>query len=192
MEAALPPNKVKRIHPQKFALWTGMISILMLFSGFTSAYIVRKAAGNWLSFPITNEFFYSTGVILSSSVVLHAAYKSFVEKNYTVYKILLTIGFALGILFVALQYAGWLALNEMGIFVQTNQATSFFVILIGAHALHVMGGITALLVSWVLAMKKRTMEWSPKGQLRLELTLTYWHFVDVLWVYLLIFLWVQQ
>lgn len=192
MEMAVTPNKAKRIHPQKFALWTGMISILMLFSGFTSAYIVRKAAGNWLSFPIVDEFFYSTGAILSSSIILHVAYKAFVNKNYTLYKSLLTVGFGLGMLFVALQYAGWLALNEMEIFVTTNQSTSFFVIIIGAHALHVIGGITALLVSWVLAMKKNTMEWTPKGQLRLELTLTYWHFVDVLWVYLLVFLWIQQ
>ena len=192
MEMVASPNKIKRIHPKKFALWTAMVSMLMLFSAFTSAYIVRKAAGNWLSFPIVDEFFYSTGIILSSSILLHVAYKAFVAKNYVVYQALLSLGLALGVGFIALQYSGWLALNDMGLFVQTNQSTSFFVLLVGVHALHVIGGVAALLVSWIYAIKPNTKEWTPKGQLRLELTFTYWHFVDVLWLYLLIFLWIQQ
>ncbi|BDS15139.1 cytochrome c oxidase subunit 3 [Aureispira anguillae] len=192
MEMVASPKRIRRIHPKKFALWTAIVSILMFFSAFTSAYIVRKAAGNWLSFPIVEEFFYSTGVILSSSIILHVAYRAFVNKNYQLYRILLTIGFILGILFVSLQYAGWLALNQKGIFIYTNQSSSFFVMLIGTHALHVIGGITALMISWIYAMKKNTLEWTPKGQLRLELTFTYWHFVDVLWLYLLLFIWTQQ
>lgn len=169
-----------------------MLSMIMFFTAITSAFLVRKGAGNWYSFPIVEEFFYSTGVILCSSVVLHVAYKAFLDKNYKLYSILLTIGFCLGCLFVALQYMGWLALNEMGVFIYTNQSSSFFVLFIGAHALHVIGGITALLISWIYSVKKSTQEWTPKGQLRLELTFTYWHFVDVLWVYLLAFLWFQQ
>ena len=118
--------------------------------------------------------------------------KAFVDRNYQLYQILLTIGFGLGCLVVALQYSGWLALNEMGVFVYTNQSSSFFVLLVGVHALHVLGGITALLISWIFAMRKNTVEWSEKRQLRLELTFTYWHFVDFLWLYLLAFLWIQQ
>lgn len=192
MEMVASPNKIKRIHPKKFALWTAMVSMLMLFSAFTSAYIVRKAAGNWYSFPLADEFFYSTGVILSSSIILHVAYKAFLNKNYQLYRGLLTLGLVLGIVFVALQYSGWLTLNELEIYVQTNQSSSFFVLLVGVHALHVIGGITALMISWIYAMKPNTVQWTEKGQLRLELTFTYWHFVDVLWVYLLFFLWIQQ
>lgn len=194
MEMVTSPKKIRRIHPKKFALWTAIVSMLMLFSAFTSAYIVRKAASNWLAFPIVDEFFYSTGVILSSSVVLHVAYKAFVAKNYTLYRILLTLGLGLGILFVALQYMGWLTLNgdPYGIFISTNQSSSFFVLLVGTHALHVIGGITALMISWIYALKRNTKAWTPKGQLRLELTFTYWHFVDILWLYLLVFLWIQQ
>jgi len=194
MEMVASPKKIKRVHPKKFALWTAIVSMLMFFSAFTSAYIVRKAASNWLSFPIVDEFFYSTGVILSSSVILHVAYKAFIAKNYTLYRILLTIGLGLGILFIALQYMGWLTLNSdtYGIFISTNQSSSFFVLLVGTHALHVIGGITALMISWIYALKSSTKEWTPKGQLRLELTFTYWHFVDILWLYLLLFLWIQQ
>lgn len=194
MEMVASPKKIRRVHPKKFALWTAIVSMLMLFSAFTSAYIVRKAASNWLAFPIVDEFFYSTGVILSSSVILHVAYKAFVAKNYTLYKILLTLGLGLGVLFVALQYMGWLTLNsdDYQIFISTNQSSSFFVLLVGTHALHVIGGITALMISWIYALKSSTKEWTPKGQLRLELTFTYWHFVDILWLYLLLFLWIQQ
>jgi len=192
MEMVARQNKIRRIHPKKFALWISMLSMIMLFSAFTSAYIVQKAAGDWLQFPLPVEFFYSTGVILACSLFLHMAYKSFVNKNYLYYQLFWSLGLFLALLFVALQYQGWLHLNEWEIFVHTNQSSSFFVMLVGAHALHVLGGIAALMTSWILAFRKNTKEWSDKGQLRLELTCTYWHFVDVLWLYLLAFLWFQQ
>ena len=185
-------SKIRRIHPKKFALWMALISMVMFFSAFTSAYIVRKAAGNWLSFPIPEEFYVSTGAILASSVILHIAYKSFIDKNYVIYKLLLSMGFVLGVVFVALQYLGWLKLNEMGVFIHTNQSSSFTGLIVGAHALHVIGGITALLVCWIYAIRPSTSTWSEKRQLRLELTFTFWHFVDILWIYLLVFFWVQQ
>jgi len=185
-------SRVKRIHPKKFALWTALLSMIMFFSAFSSAYIVRKAAGNWLSFPIPSEFFISTGVILVSSVILHIAYKAYLNKNYSLYKILLSTGFVLGIVFVALQYRGWLELNEMGVFLHTNQSASFTGLIVGAHALHVIGGITALMVCWIYAMRPTTLPLTEKRQLRLELTFTYWHFVDLLWIYLLVFFWIQQ
>ncbi len=108
-------GKIKRVHPKKFALWTAMVSILMLFSAMTSAYIVRKAAGDWLDFEIASEFFYSTGLILVSSVVLHIAYKAFVQRNYLLYQGLMTVGFLMGIGFVVLQYQGWLSTKADGI-----------------------------------------------------------------------------
>lgn len=184
-------GKVRRVHPKKFALWTAMVSILMLFSAMTSAYIVRKAAGDWLDFEIAKEFFYSTGLIVASSVILHVAYKAFVQKNYPLYQGLITVGFLMGIGFVVLQYQGWLSTNAEGIYIYSNQSSSFFVLLVGVHALHVMGGVTALMISWIYAIKPSTKAWSERGQLRLELTLTYWHFVDVLWIYVLLFLYFQ-
>lgn len=184
-------RKIKRVHPKKFALWTAMVSILMLFSAMTSAYIVRKAAGDWLDFEIASEFFYSTGLILASSVVLQVAYRAFVQKNYPLYQGLITAGFLMGIGFVVLQYQGWLSTNAEGIYIYSNQSSSFFVLLVGVHALHVMGGITALMISWIYALKPSTKAWSERGQLRLELTLTYWHFVDILWIYVLLFLYFQ-
>lgn len=191
MELVKEP-KFNRIHPKKFALWTAMVSIIMLFSAFTSAYIVKKSAGNWYSFPLPDEFIMSTLAILLSSAVLHVSYRAFKRKNYKLFKSLLAVGTLSGLIFIILQYAGWLSLNEMGIFAHTNQSASFLAIFVGTHVLHVFGGIAALIICLVYAFGNRKFEWSPRRQLRLELVFTYWHFVDVLWLYLLGFLIIQQ
>jgi cytochrome c oxidase subunit 3 len=185
-------SRFNRIHPKKFALWTAMVSMIMLFSAFTSAYIVKKSAGNWLSFPLPDEFTASTFAILLSSATLHFAYRSFKQKKYKAFKILLSVGTVSSLIFIILQYAGWLALNDMGIFAHTNQSASFLAIFVGVHALHVFGGIAALIICLAYAFGNQKFEWSPKRQLRLELVFTYWHFVDVLWLYLLGFLIIQQ
>ena len=96
--------RLKRIHPKKFALWTALVSIVMLFSALTSAYLVRRAASDWLIFPIPPEFFISTTAIVLSSIVLHLAYKQYVSKNYSMYITFLLIGFALGMSFMIYQY----------------------------------------------------------------------------------------
>ena len=98
--------RLKRIHPKKFALWTALVSIVMLFSALTSAYLVRRAASDWLIFPIPQEFFISTTAIVLSSIVLHLAYRQYVNKKYSVYITLLVFGFGLGMLFMIYQYLG--------------------------------------------------------------------------------------
>jgi len=77
MAQAVTDIKVKRIHPKKFALWMALVSIVMFFSAFTSAYIVRKAAGNWLSFPLPIQFYISTFFILSSSVFFYLSKRAY-------------------------------------------------------------------------------------------------------------------
>ena len=184
--------RLKRIHPKKFALWTALVSIVMLFSALTSAYLVRRAASDWLIFPIPQEFFISTTAIVLSSIVLHLAYRQYVNKKYSVYITLLVFGFGLGMLFMIYQYLGWLALNDMQVFLHTNQSSSFTGMLVGIHALHIIGGLTGVLVCLIHALRKKTREWTPKRQLRLELVFTYWHFVDFVWIYLIIFFYTQQ
>lgn len=183
---------VKRIHPKKFALWVGLTSVVMLFAALTSAYIVRRSAGNWQDFALPSAFFYSTAAILASSVALHLAYKSYLAAKVTAFKLLLSLGFALGITFVALQYQGWLQLGDIGIFVATNQSASFVYLITAFHVAHVVGGIAALVVAMVYGLRKKYEAITPKRKLRLELIFTYWHFVDILWVYLLLFFLSQQ
>ena len=176
-----------RIHPHKFALWISMASILMMFGAFTSAYIVRQASGNWLEFPLPNIFFFSTLVILASSMTLQRAYNGFVNGNENSYKYMLVVTFILGIAFVVLQYMGWQALFSIGIDFNGNPSGSFLYVITGVHAAHVLGGISALTVAMIHAF---SLNYVPtyKRKIRFQLVVHYWHFLDFLWIYLLLFL----
>lgn len=185
-------QRVRRIHPKKFALWMAIVSMIMFFSAFTSAYIVRRAAGGWLSFPLPTEFFLSTAAILGSSIAFYVSKKAYLQGNSSLFKGLFYTGFVLGFAFVVLQYAGWQALHSMNIDITTNQSSSFLYLISGAHVLHVIGGIAALVLTMVGVIRGRFDVPMPKRTLKLELVYTYWHFVDILWVYLLVFFMIQQ
>ena len=179
-----------KIHPKKFALYVACASMLMLFAAFTSAYIVRQAAGNWLEFRLPDIFYVSTGVILLSSVTLHGSYLAFKRGKTQAYRVLLVITLILGLAFLALQYQGWLALTEIGVGLTTNPSGSFVYVISGVHAAHILGGIAALVVAIIHAMAL-PHKVTKARKLRFEMTSIYWHFVDFLWVYLLVFFTIQ-
>lgn len=179
------------IHPLKFALWLGMAAIVMMFMAFTSAYMVREAAGNWMEFNIPNIFFYSTAVIILSSITLQISYESFKQQKKGRYLGFLALSLLLGLGFVFLQYQGWLTLTSLGILINGNPSGSFIYIISMVHVVHVLGGITGL----VIALFQGTMlkfYVSQKRKFRFQLLLQYWHFVDILWVYLLLFFIIQH
>jgi cytochrome c oxidase subunit 3 len=184
-------NLRNKIHPKVFGLWISMASIMMMFAALTSAYIVRQAAGNWLEFQLPNQFFISTGVILLSSVTLHMAYRSFLNGKEVLYQSLLIISLVLGLLFVVLQYSGWLEMEQIGVYLKGNPSGSFVYVISGLHAAHVLGGVAAILVSVIFSfvLKYRV---TKRRKTRLKLVLHYWHFVDFLWIYLLLFFILQQ
>jgi len=176
-----------RIHPQKFALWIAFGSIIMMFGAFTSAYLVKQASGDWLEFQIPNIFYISTVVLLMSSVVLHFSLNAYKKGNESRYKNFLLSATILGTAFVVLQYQGWQTLFGMGIDLKGNVSGSFFYLISGVHAVHILGGLAALSVALLTAFGKKFIQ-SDKRQLGLELVVHYWHFVDILWIYLLGFL----
>lgn len=180
-----------KINPKKFGLWIACASISMMFTAFTSAYLVRQAQGNWLEFELPNMFFVSTAVILLSSATLHSSYLAFKLGNEGLYKGLLVTTFILGLAFLALQYQGWLAMRAIGIELTTNPSGSFIYVISGVHAAHILGGIAALTVALVHAFALRFKPTATR-KLRFEMTLTYWHFVDALWIYLLVFFMLQS
>ena len=192
MEVAVGKRQYTRnkIHPKKFALAVACGSILMMFSAFTSAYIVRQAAGNWLEFQLPSLFFISTGIILLSSITLHFSYRSFLRGNAQLYKTLLVVTLMLGLGFVVTQYQGWLSMMEMGVPLKTNPSGDFIYVISGVHAAHVLGGITALIIAlmhaFILPYKV-----TAARKLRFELTFIYWHFVGFLWLYLIVFFSIQ-
>lgn len=180
-----------RIHPLKFALWIAIGGMVMMFGAFTSAYIVRRAQGNWLEFKLPDIFFLSTAVILASSVTLHFSFRAFKRGREAAYKQLLAATFALGLAFIVLQYFGWQAMNSIGATFTANPSSSFVYVISGMHAAHVLGGIAALLVALVHAYYLPFRP-TPRRRLRFELVTNYWHFVDVLWVYLMVFFMIQS
>lgn len=178
----------KRLHPHKFTLWVGLASIVMMFAGLTSAYIVKKANTNWLQFELPSVFWYSTFTIMLSSVTMHLALKSFKAREMSRYRTLMGVTAFLGVAFVVLQMMGFKAIEAGGVPLfgsDSNPAASFVGIIFGLHGLHVIGGVIALVVLFLRAYLGTRKVYSSTG---LEIMSTYWHFVDGLWIYLFIFL----
>jgi cytochrome c oxidase subunit 3 len=180
--AVAPKNK---LHPHKFTLWVGIGSILMMFAGLTSAYVVKRNQANWVTFEIPVLFWYSTVAIVLSSISLYLAAKAFKERQMSRYKMMITATLVLGMVFILLQVLGFKQIWEAGQTLQSNVAFSFLYVIVGLHALHVIGGIIALIVMSVKAFSVKTRNYSS---VPIELISTYWHFVDILWIYLLVFL----
>ena len=180
-------NQPGKINPQKFGLWISMASLIMMFGAFTSAYIVRHAAGNWLEFAIPNIFIASTVVILISSVTLQSSYQSFVKGNALLYRVFLVLTFILGITFLVLQNMGWNQLFELGIDLKINPSASFFYIINWVHAAHIIGGLTTLIVALIHAFTL-PFNVTEKRKHRFQLVLQFWHFLGFLWIYLYGFL----
>lgn len=164
----------------------GMVSIVMLFAGLTSAYIVRQADGNWLTFDLPAPFYYSTLIIIASSASLWWAQKAVKKNDFASVTRGIGITWLLSLAFVISQFIAYDAMIEQGLFfVKTNVSVSFLYIITFAHLLHLVGGVIALTVSWVKSFQKK---YTADNKLGLELTALYWHFLDALWIYLLLFL----
>jgi cytochrome c oxidase subunit 3 len=176
-------------HPKKFALLLAIAGIIMMFSALTSAYIVRKAAGNWLEFKLPALFLYNTIVLICSSVTAHLGYQAYLKGQVDRYRWLTLITLGLGLLFLALQVIGWEQLKGIGVALDGNPSGSFIYVISGVHAAHVLGGIGALFLGVKTAFGP--FKQSPARTLRIQLVNTYWHFVDALWIYLIIFFIVQ-
>jgi len=174
-----------KIHPHKFTLWVGIGSIMMMFAGLTSAYIVKRNQANWVSFELPVAFWYSTAAIILSSLTIFMAGKAFKERAMNRYRILIAVTLALGVLFILLQLIGFRQLWHAGITLTANVSYSFLYIIVGIHAAHVIGGVIALIIMSLKAFSSKIRNYST---VPVELISTYWHFVDILWIYLLIFL----
>ena len=175
----------KKIHPHKFTLWIGIGSILMMFAGLTIDYIVKRNQSNWITFELPLAFWYSTAAIVLSSITLFLSGRSFRERNMQQYRSLMTVTIVLGVLFIVLQVIGFKQLWHIGVTLQKNVSFSFLYVIVGLHAAHGIGGIIALLVLFTKAFSNTTRNYTT---VPVEVTSAYWHFVDLLWVYLLIFL----
>ncbi|HPG12042.1 MAG TPA: cytochrome c oxidase subunit 3 [Chitinophagaceae bacterium] len=174
----------KKIHPHKFTLWVAMGSIIMMFAGLTSAFIVKSNQAGWKTIGLPKIFWVSTAVILISSIMIQLSLRSFKNREMTRYRLLLAATMVLGIVFVALQWIGFNELWAQQITFKGSGAGQFLYVIFGLHAIHIIGGIVALAVMLFKAYRGSSKLYSS---VPVEVMATYWHFVDLLWVYLLVF-----
>lgn len=175
----------KKLHPYKFTLWVAIASIVMMFAGLTSAFIVKSNLVGWSKVAMPDIFWYSTAAILISSVTAQMALRSFEKRDMRRYRGLTLLTLALGILFVVMQWFGFQELWQQNIrFSGSAGSGQFLYVIFGLHGIHVIGGVIALIIMVMKAFlgKVRSYSLAP-----VEVATTYWHFVDILWIYLLIF-----
>ncbi|MCE2847240.1 MAG: cytochrome c oxidase subunit 3 [Sphingobacteriales bacterium] len=171
----------------RILLWLGIASIVMLFAGLTSGYIVRQAEGNWKHFELPVAFTVSTIVILVSSLSMHAALLSARKNDYQGVRRYLLLTLGLGFAFVFTQFLGWNSLVSQGVYFvdKSTPSGSFFYVISGLHLAHLAFGLLGLIVTSMMAMRDRYHAGNVEG---LKLCATYWHFLDGLWMYLFVFL----
>lgn len=179
------PEATLSVDPKKFILWLFIVSIIMLFASQTSAYLVRRAEGNWLEFEMPVIFWYSTVALVLSSLSMHWAYYSAKKDNFNNLKIAISVTFVLGLAFLYMQFQGWREMVDMKVYFVGNPSGSFLYVFTGLHAFHLISGLLVLLFALVSAYRFKV---HAKSLRRIEICATYWHFLDILWVYLFFFL----
>jgi len=179
--------------PSSTAIWVVLFAITMMFAAFTSALIVRKGSSlDWQTFTLPSILYFNSLVLIVSSVTLEVA-----RRRVTTFMVgglknqvesparWLYITLFFGLLFVAGQYVAWLQLRAEGLYLATNPSSSFFYLLTATHALHVLGGLGGLI--YVI----RKLNNSVLRRNQLVATARYWHFMGILWLYLLLLLWMK-
>jgi cytochrome c oxidase subunit 3 len=174
----------RKMHPHKFTMWVAIGSIVMMFAGLTSAFIVKSNQTGFRLVELPTVFWYSTVVILLSSVTIQWALRSSRQKEMKKYRALVAVTALLGFAFVALQWVGFEELWAQNIRFKGGNAGQFLYVIFGLHAIHVIGGVIALLVILIKAFAGRTKVYTSTP---VEVAAVYWHFVDLLWIYLLVF-----
>jgi cytochrome c oxidase subunit 3 len=173
---------------KKMLMWFAMVSMFMMFAGLTSAYVVSSKRRDWIKdFQLPNAFIISTLVIIASSLTFFLAKKAMQNNTRSGAGALLLTTLGLGIAFVVLQFYGFDQVIKSGYFFTgeySTVTTSFLYVIVVAHLAHLFGGLIVLLVVIYNHFKQK---YTPTQTLGIELGAMFWHFLDVLWVYLFLF-----
>jgi cytochrome c oxidase subunit 3 len=160
----------------------------MVFAAFTSAFVVRRGLSeDWATMPKPSILFVNTAVLLASSVFLDLSRRALKSGDRSKFNLWWTAATVLGISFLAGQAVAWLQLKAAGVYVATNPASSFFYVLTATHAFHLLGGVSALVYVDVQAWRLRL---GPAKRTAIDVTAIFWHFLDGLWLYLMILFYV--
>lgn len=189
MDLTQGSSQQKNKRAKKMMLWFGIVSLIMSFGGLTSAFIVSSSREDWLNdFDLPNAFFISTIIITFSSLVFIAAKKALLKEKYLLSQSLVLGVFVLGLAFIYNQFLGFneLIISGYNFTGPTSNITMSYIYIIAvAHILHVIAGLISLAVVIVNHFKK---QYTPASKLGFDIASTFWHFIDLLWVYLFLFL----
>jgi cytochrome c oxidase subunit 3 len=165
------------------AITLALGGILMFFMALTSSYIVRRGLGtDWKNFALPRILWVNTAILLASSATLQMARKALARGQNEAFRNLWLLTTGLGMLFVGGQLAAWRQLHAAGVYLATNPSSSFFYVFTAAHGVHLLGGVIALLyVAFRSWRKSRTTQ-----TVAAEVAGVYWHFLDGLWIFLLL------
>ncbi|MBA6156147.1 heme-copper oxidase subunit III [Tenacibaculum sp. S7007] len=184
LQEELKAGKQKSAKPM---LWVAMISMVMFFAGLTSAYVVSMKREDWITFDLPQAFYISTIVIVLSSITLLISRNFLKKDDLKMSLIFLLATLVLGLGFVWYQYVGFYELRSGGLYFtgpESTVSTSFIIGITFMHVLHLLAGVIVLLVVIYNHFKKK---YSSTDMLGFELGAIFWHFVDVLWIYLFFF-----
>jgi len=189
MDLTQGTTQEKQKRAKKMMLWFGIISLVMSFAGLTSAFIVSSSREDWLAnFTLPSAFTYSTLIIVLSSLLLFLAKQDFKKNQSAITTSLLIGAFVLGIAFIYSQIQGFNQIIASGYNFTgptSNITMSYIYVIAVVHILHVLAGITCLFVVIINQLNKK---YSNENRLGFDLASNFWHFVDILWVYLFFFL----
>ena len=182
-------QKSRTARSYKLILLFAMVSMTMMFAGLTSAFVVSKSRTDWLKdFQLPPAFYYSTLAIIACSVTFHLAKIAIKKNNQRKTTIFLLTTLVLGILFVILQFVGFGQIVENGYYFTgsgSSITTTFLYVVTVVHLIHLAGGVISLLIIIYNHFKQK---YNSSQTLGIELGAMYWHFLDILWVYLFLFL----
>jgi cytochrome c oxidase subunit 3 len=200
MQTTIPntmSNKKGLFNERTFIVWLFIVASSMLFIAFTSAYWVHKSDGvsnnAWLDFALPVQFWISAVIVAVSSIFMQLAFRA--AKNDDVYKVpsLLTITLLLAVSFCVSQVFAVFDLVNRGLFFANNEAgeisASFVYVMAGVHLLHILGGIVLLIVGIVKASR---LEIHKKNMVFISICKTYWHFLGLVWIFLILFLYLYK
>lgn len=180
------------LQPAQTGIWVALGAITMSFAALTSALVVRQGTAlDWRHLTLPPILYLNTVALAGSSITLEfarrriAAYARGIESQIGVPMRWLRGTLALGLIFVAGQYVAWLQLRAAGLYLASNPNSSFFYLFTGVHAAHVMGGLLGLV--YVMSKLRR----SVLRRSTFAAAAQYWHFMGLLWLYLLLLLWTK-
>ena len=180
--------EIKIQKAKKMMLWVAMISMSMTFAGLTSAYVVSSSRADWLTeFEMPSAFSISTALIFLSSITFFFAKRYLTAQNIKLTKLFIIITFVIALLFVYFQFKGFGDIISQGYYftgAESSITTSFLYVLILLHLAHLFAGLIVLMYVYFQLSRN---QYQGKNTLGFELAYLFWHFLDILWIYLYLF-----